>query len=109
MVESRPISKDKYIIAGIFTFLIFSLGIVLGMVVDNERIKWLDDTTKEQELNFKSLQFQYLYLTNLGDEPNTCSALQVALKKTIRDLSDSLTDFQEFKSKCRRRKGAFII
>lgn len=97
MVVERKISADKYILAGLFTILLFALGVALGMLLDNERLRWLEQTSKDQELDFKSLQFQYLYLTALGDEENSCPILQATLKRTVNDLSDSLNRFQEFK------------
>ncbi len=97
MVVERTISRDKYIIAGVFTILLFVLGVALGMLLDNQRLQWLEQTNKEQELGFRSLQFQYLYLTSLEDQKNSCPVLQATLKKTISDLSDSLSTFAEFK------------
>ena len=98
MVVKRAISTDKYIIAGVFTLLLFVLGVALGVLLDNQRLQWLEHTNKQQELDFKSLQFQYLYLTSLGDENNSCPVLQATLQKTISDLSSSLDKFQSFKS-----------
>lgn len=98
MVVQRKISTDKYVIAGVLTLILFVFGVVLGVLLDNQRLQWLERTNKQQELDFKSLQFQYLYLTSLGDENNSCPVLQATLRKTISDLSGSLDKFQSFKS-----------
>lgn len=98
MVIRRKISTDKYIIAGVLTLVLFFFGVALGILLDSQRLQWLEYTNKQQDLDFKSLQFQYLYLTSLGDENNSCPVLQATLRKTISDLSNSLDKFQSFKS-----------
>ena len=97
MVVERKISKEKYILAAILTTLLFVLGVALGMLVDNERLRGLEQTNKYQELDFRSLQFQYLYLTSLEDEKNSCPVLRATLQRTVRDLSESLDKYQNFK------------
>src|SRR3989344_1120860 len=97
MVGERKISKEKYILAAILTTLLFVLGVALGMLVDNERLRGLEQTNKYQELDFRSLQFQYLYLTSLEDEKNSCPVLRATLQRTVRDLSESLDKYQNFK------------
>ena len=89
MKNWRTISKDKYIIAGVITFLIFSLGITLGLVLENYRYSLVEDINKEQEVKYLSLQLQYLYLSSLNNQ-NNCPILATALQETIGDLSDSL-------------------
>ena len=61
MVVKRKINFRRYIIAGIITFLVFSLGILLGFIMDFERLDYLEKTSKTQDLNYKSLQLQYLF------------------------------------------------
>ena len=56
----RSISLERYIIAGVITFLIFTLGLSLGFVLDQKRVSWIEETSNEQELDYKSLQLQYL-------------------------------------------------
>jgi len=91
MKEWRTISKDKYIIAGIITLLIFSLGLTLGIVLENHRYGIVEDINKQQDLKYSSLQLQYLYLSSFNNK-NSCPLLQATLKGAIRDLSDSLGD-----------------
>jgi hypothetical protein len=99
MVKHRKISKSKYILAGVLTLLLFSLGIILGMFIDNERLIWLEQQTDQQELDFKSIQFQYLYLTTLEDPEESCTVLQTTLKEAVVELSESLSNYQKFKEK----------
>lgn len=97
MVVKRKISKEKYILAGVLTFLIFGLGLTLGVIIDNYRVKYIEEVSKLQELEYKSIHFQYLYLTTLEDGDDiSCPVLKTALEKTISDLSDSLNKFAEY-------------
>ena len=99
MTESsgeRKISKDKYILAGFITLLLFMLGLILGLLIDTERLQWLEDQNKEQELDFKSIQLQYLYLTNAENNDYVCPVLQATLQQAVADLSKSLDRYQNF-------------
>ncbi|MBI4983105.1 hypothetical protein HZC32_00470 [Candidatus Woesearchaeota archaeon] len=87
----RKISRDKYIIAGIVTFLIFSLGITLGVILEDYRYTAIEEINLEQEVKYLSLQSQYLYLSSFSNYDN-CPILSTALKETMEDLSDSLSE-----------------
>src|SRR3989338_3800402 len=87
----RNISKDKYIIAGVITILIFSLGLMLGLVLEDYRYNVVDEINTEQEINHLSLQMQYLYL-DVFRNYNNCPILSTTLKETIEDLDQSLSE-----------------
>ncbi len=87
----RKISTDKYIIAGIITFLIFSLGLMLGLVLEDKRYNLVEEINQGQEVKSLSLQLQYLYLTTFSSYDN-CPTLSTTLKEAITDLSNSLSD-----------------
>ena len=55
----RKISKDKYFIAFIITFLIFFLGLSLGMVIDNARVQSLQ--YNNHHLDFSGNIFLEIY------------------------------------------------
>src|SRR3989338_5715681 len=102
----RKISKDKYIVAGIITFLIFSLGLTLGMVLEDYRYNLVEDLNSEHEANYLSLQLQTLYLNTFSDQ-NGCPILSTALKKTVKDLDETLSQviaFEEEKDTSSKRK-----
>ena len=86
----RKISKDKYIVAGIITFLIFSLGLTLGFILEDHRYSLIDDINQEQNADYMSLQLQSIYLNSFS-EYNNCPILATTLKKTVEDLSNSLS------------------
>ncbi len=93
--DFRKISKDKYIIAGIITFLIFSLGLTLGFIIEDHRYNLVEEINMEQEVRYSSVQMQYLYLTS-SSAYNNCPVLSTTLKETIKDLSDSLSEVIAF-------------
>jgi len=102
MVVIRKISKRKYILAALLTLMMFALGITLGMVLDNERFRWIEEANNAQKVDYQSLQFQYVYLTQIKDTKNNCKVLQIALRDAITDLSKSLEQFKQYKEKSLR-------
>lgn len=106
----REISKGKYLIAGIITFLIFSLGISLGVVFDFERIKWVEQTGKEQDVNYRSLQLQYLIVdTFVTDMNSSCNVLKATLDKSIKDLDYSLRKLEQFSDETLANEEDYIL
>jgi len=97
MSERKKISTEKYILAAIFTALIFGLGLTLGFIFNNERVKWMQDVKNQQDIDYSSLQLQYLYLTGLKESGESCAVLQNALETSVSDLAYSLERFQEYK------------
>jgi len=83
-------------IAAVITFLIFTLGVLLGLIMDYERLSFLNQRTEIQEVNYKSLQLQYLYLSDIGSGNNSCPLLRAALKNSIKDLSYSLEKLESY-------------
>ncbi len=87
---TRIISKEKYIMAGILTLLIFSLGLTLGIILENQRYNLVEEVNSEQEVTYLSLQLQQLYLNAFRDE-HSCPILSAALKKAVVDLDETLS------------------
>jgi len=109
MSVERKISKEKYMIAFILTSIIFILGLTLGLLFDNMRVKWSEGENKQQEADYLSLQFQYLYLTTLEDKNDTCIALHTTMEKSIRDLSESLQTFTKYKEQTKINQKDYEI
>ena len=97
MAIERRISTTTYLLAGFITLLIFFLGLSLGMIVDDMRLRNAEQLNKAQEVNYQSLQMQYLYLSTLPNATDSCPTLKVALDKTVAELSESLGMFEDFK------------
>ena len=103
----RKISIERYLIAGIITFLIFSLGLTLGFVLDYKRVSWIEETSKEQELSYQSLQLQYLYLNTLEDTKKSCDVLSTTLQSTLITLSETLGALERFKEDTKLNEKAY--
>ncbi|MFH1126768.1 MAG: hypothetical protein ABIG84_08205 [archaeon] len=91
----RTLNKNKYIIVGILTVIIFSLGLLLGIVVNEYKIKYMEQVAKEQEVEFSSLQFQYLYLDTLKDY-DRCAVVSKTLENNLKTLSPILEELERY-------------
>lgn len=109
MVVKREISKDKYLLAFILTSIIFVLGLSLGMLFDNFRLKWAGTENQKQEVDYLSLQFQYLYITTLESQNASCLVLKTTLEKSISDLSESLETFTSYKEQTKVNKQQYEL
>lgn len=109
MPIEREISTSRYILAGVLTFLIFSLGLTLGMIVDNMRLQNADQLNKAQEINYQSLQLQFLYLSTLPNATDSCPTLKVALDKTVAELGESLGQFEDFKKETKLNEQEYDL
>ena len=109
MAIQRRISKSKYVLAGVMTFMIFSLGLTLGIILDNYRLKWADREIKKQEMEYSSLQFQYLYISTLKAGNESCAVLSTALEKSTAQLGESLDRFLEYEKQTNINNGDYQI
>jgi len=99
MEVKRRISKEKYILAFVITAVVFILGLTLGILFDNYRLNVTEEGVKQREVDYLSLQLQYLYLTTLEDNNNSCNVLYTAMQKSIKDISESLEKFNTYNDK----------
>jgi len=88
--NAREFSKRRFLLAGIITILMFLVGIMFGMLLDNERYARQTKNEESQKLDYESLQLQYLYINQLSEKNETCGALSKALERTVSDLGDLL-------------------
>ena len=105
----RKISKEKYVLAAVITLAIFAFGVILGFVLDDWRIDSIERTNKEQEVNYMSLQFQYLYLSSLTETNASCLVLHTALDDSVRQLSRSLDEYQAYRKDTTINVGDYLI
>jgi len=95
MVIQRRISWKRYLLAAILTAIIFSFGLTLGMLLDEERSNWAKQINDEQIINYESLQLQYLYLSTLENE--SCAVMNAALEESVYELNKALNDLLGYK------------
>jgi hypothetical protein len=84
MVE-RKVSKEKYIFAFLVTAGIFALGLLLGLVIEQKRIDYVQFKDQQQTLSFNSLQLQYQFVDQFALNKN-CDALSTTFEDNIRSL-----------------------
>jgi len=85
-------------VVAFITLFIFSFGVLLGITLDNKRISVVEDSLRLQELAYKSLQFQYLYVSALPNASTSCPVFEATLQNSIKDLNSALESLQSYKS-----------
>lgn len=83
----RKFSYKKYILAGLITVLVFSLGIILGLYIETQRVILSEKSITKQRIESNSLQLQNLYISVLGEEKN-CNALSNAVSSSLISLEN---------------------
>lgn len=87
MVVIRKISREKYIMAFIFATLIFVLGVLVGSYLSKERVDYLQDIANKQQLDYKSLELQSLYISSFEMQNESCTAFRKILEKSLDDVA----------------------
>ena len=82
---TRKISRKKYLIALIFTILIFVAGLILGLILTGQRTEFLSEKYDLQQLDYDSTQLQYLYLKTLSENKD-CNVAIETLEQNIYNL-----------------------
>jgi hypothetical protein len=95
---ARKIYLRTYLIVGLITMLVFSLGFLLSVLMDDKRIEKLEEETRLQEINYKSLQFQQLYLNTLQNNTESCPVFELSLQSSINTLTESLETMERYKN-----------
>lgn len=109
MAADRSISMKRYFAAGVITILIFLLGLLLGVVMDYERVNSLEDTYKVYDLDYRSLQLQFSLLNTFGDDKASCGAFEVAMDTAVAELVDSLTKVENYDKLSLSQKEKFDL
>lgn len=96
VAEREPFEVKKYIIVGLLTFLIFSLGIMIGLVVEQLRDNELKYQNQVQDIAYNSLQLQSLFLFSLENTEDNCAVLITTLTQSVKNLGISLGKLLEW-------------
>lgn len=92
----REMNKKRYLIAGVLTFLIFLIGLLVGNQMDEQRLGYLSKRLRKQRSEYISLQTQYLYISSLPSE-KFCKIANPALKENLERLSGLLNKLEKFR------------
>ena len=95
--------------AGVFTLLIFALGVALGIIMDYQRLRWSSQANEQFDLDYKRLQFQTIYLTYIQNDNASCSVLYGSLDDAISDLDYSLDRVTQYEQESRLQKNQFTL
>lgn len=94
MVE-RQVSTRKYVVAAIITLMIFSLGLLLGLLIEGSRVSYIDSKSREQNIEFNSIQLQYAYLEVIAQEKN-CEAVYQTFQDNLHSLDQARIRLENF-------------
>ena len=106
--KARPFSKRHYFFAALITFGIFSLGMLLGMVVEAKRVSLMQGMYEEQKTNFASSQLQYEYLNQLTTN-ESCPAIYALFAKNTVDLGLAQERLETFQKDSKINKADFEL
>lgn len=95
MVKSRDYNKTRYVVAGVITFVIFILGVLLGLVVENLRVDYITQREYRQRIDYESLQLQYMYMSRLKDAKD-CTGLSETLGLYSKNLESIRLRIEEY-------------
>lgn len=84
----RKIHRNRYFLAFFITLIVFMLGLLLGLVIEDRRVQLIKYQNDMQKLDFSSLQLQYQFIDMFGEEKN-CGALTTAFEESISNLENS--------------------
>ncbi|MBU0667198.1 MAG: hypothetical protein ABIC91_09105 [Nanoarchaeota archaeon] len=93
----RTIKKRRYVFALLITSFIFVFGLMFGIVMETQRVDFIQQKSEEQRLDYRGLQFQYQFIDLLGEE-NNCPFMEKALNKNLESLEETrikLTNYNE--------------
>lgn len=93
----RELSKNKYLIAGIATFLLFGLGLALGVLLSGQRIDYSSEQIQQQQLELDSLQMQYQFINSL-DFKNNCAAITKTFEVNVKSLINLGNKIEKYSS-----------
>ncbi len=93
MTVERKVSTTKYFLAFILTIVVFSGGVVVGIVLESARLADAEQITLEEKVNLRSLQLQQNYIeSGIAD----CNALNLILEVNINELTRKMEIVNEY-------------
>ncbi len=104
----REISKEKYIYAFIITAGIFLLGLFLGLIIENQRVDYVENQYHQQRIVLGSSQLQYDLLTEIQTK-NNCPAIYKAFNTNLKDLETTRIRLENFNENAILDKDSFAL
>lgn len=92
----RKLSLKKYFLAFILAVVVFSLGAVLGIILENARLEDTKQIMLNEKVSLQSLQMQQKYIeSGIGD----CNALNKILEANINELARKMGTIIDYEKK----------
>lgn len=104
----RKLSKNKYLVAGVITFIVFLLGVFAGLFIETQRLTFTSKSLTQQKVNTASLQLQYVYLDSLQLEEN-CEAVKEIFDSNLETLDQSMKRVQTYTDSSTVDEGEFTL
>lgn len=96
MVElKRSVSKKNIFLAALLTFLFFSMGLLLGVLLTEKRVEHLEGVAAMQKMDYESMQLQTLFLEESADE-DKCLVVSKAMDAHTHTLSETGARIEQF-------------
>jgi hypothetical protein len=97
----RKINKRFYALAGIITLVIFLFGVSLGILIEGERVDYVEGNRNREKVEYESLQLQYLYLSYLSSSgrEESCKAFTATLNQYIKKTDETRVKLEDYMSK----------
>lgn len=92
----RQISIRSHLVTFFLTISIFITGLLLGAVLNQQRLSYLETIGDEQKLEYDSLQTQYLLISTLVKEKN-CPGLQTLFYENMASLGESEKKLENYR------------
>jgi len=108
VVDLRKTNTARFFTAFAVTCFIFLLGLMLGLYVESQRIHYLSEVEKADQLNYDSLQLEYLYLSQIDDKSG-CGAFTATLNNAVEDLEFTRTRLEEYLQDSSSRREEFLL
>ena len=92
----RKLSIKKYLLAFFLTLLVFSGGIIIGMVIDKARLSQTNQVNLDEKANLRSLQLQQNYIESGIAK---CDALNKILETNTNELAQKMAVLVDYEKK----------
>lgn len=96
MAVERKTSMKRYLLAFLLTLLVFSGGIVIGIVLENARLNSAEQITLKEKVSLRSLQLQHNYVSSGVTD---CKTLNAILENNINELGKKVGIIIEYEKK----------
>jgi hypothetical protein len=100
--------KGKYMLAAFITALIFLLGMLLGLVVEDKRVSYIQEESRGQKLDFMSLQLQYELISDLSQTGN-CPAVAATFNDFMGELAKTEERLVTYQKEAKINKDEFNL